>query len=407
MERIIGISHSNASYAYSISKFFERASYYGFRALIVLYMTGEHLKMSSDDALSVFGLFMSSIIVAQIVGAIIGDFAIGNRKSIILGALLQAIGAFCCYMPSVQEFYVGLFLFVVGSGLYSPNMLSAFGKQYLSKTKLLDAGFSMLYLSVSLGAFIGVWFIGYVGEKYGWNIGFLFSGILILLSIIPVLIAKDPELEEEIKRDQVKDDGLIKILVALFAVGLFWTIYELSGTQVFDMQMSFSDIYASDVPQSWWYSLNMAFLLLIILITIVVWTLFHNSQFAKLAAGFVIGSISLALLLFIPAVPDESYISLFLLSMFLLALAEAFIAPVVNSVLTQYASKKYLTIIMSIAYLPSRLFIFVLGLAGLNGDEVLVNSLLYCTIAMFAVSIGLVIYYLNSRQLPPTTLNSF
>jgi len=156
MEKIQNQKHNKETFYYCLSRMLERASYYGFRTLVVLYMTGEILKMENTEALGIYGWFTASLVFSQIIGAILGDLLIGNKKAVIIGAILQSLGAFGLCIPSTTGLYIGLFLVVLGGGLYTPNIISNFGKLYLNRTKLLDAGFTLFYFAVNIGAFVGV-----------------------------------------------------------------------------------------------------------------------------------------------------------------------------------------------------------------------------------------------------------
>ena len=175
MERIQNTKHTKETFYYSLSRMLERASYYGLRTLIVLYMVGETLKMENSEALNIYGWLTGSLVLSQIVGALLGDLLIGNRKSVVIGGIIQAIGAFSICIPSIIGLYIGLSLVVLGSGFFTPNITSNFGKLYLNKTKLLDSGFTIFYLTINLGSFLGVLLIGYLGEKFSYNIGFIIS----------------------------------------------------------------------------------------------------------------------------------------------------------------------------------------------------------------------------------------
>lgn len=201
MEKIQNKKHSTETFYYSLARMLERASYYGFRALVVLFMVGETLKLEKSEALGVYGWFTASLVFSQIVGALFGDLLIGNKNTILIGAIIQAIGTFILCIPSVTGLYIGLFLVVLGSGFFTPNIISNFGKTYLNKTNLLDSGFTIFYLAINLGSFLGVLLIGYLGEKYGYNIGFIISGILMLISIIPILLSKEKRLDELEKKE--------------------------------------------------------------------------------------------------------------------------------------------------------------------------------------------------------------
>jgi len=313
MEKIINQTHSKETFLYALSRTLERASYYGLRSLIVLYMIGEILKMERAEALSIYAWFTASFLFSKIIGAIIGDLIIGNKKAIIIGGVIQALGAFSLCIPSTTGLYIGLFLVVLGGGLYTPNIISNFGKLYLNKTKLLDAGFTIFYLAVNLGAFFGVVSIGYLGEKYGWNIGFIIAGILMLLSIIPIILSKDKKIEQTTENKATVNQRIINIIIAFIVVSFFGAISEIGNVRIFDLQIKLSEISTLNIPKTMWYSLNSVFILPIInIFAIIAWTFFYNSQFFKLTIGFIFGAISFGILFLIPEMPTEKHTIIYL-----------------------------------------------------------------------------------------------
>lgn len=403
MEKIHNLKHSKETFYYSLSRMFERASYYGFRTLVVLYMTGEILKMDSTEALSIYGWFTGSIVFSQIIGGLFGDLLIGNKKAIIIGGIIQAIGAFSLCLPSTTGLYLGLFLVVLGSGFFTPNILSNFGKSYLNKTKLLDSGFTIFYLAINLGSFLGISLIGYSGEKFGYNIGFIISGIIMLLSIIPIVISKEINLEEFEKSELSISKRILNILIAVIVVGLFWGIYEISSIRIFDLQMQFSEISAWNISKSLWQTIGSIFTLPISLVAIVLWTLFYSSQFYKLMVGFIFGAISLGILFLIPEIPTENHTITYLISLIFLGISEIHIAPIIHSILTKYANPKYLAILMSLAFLPTRLISLIFGLFN---DKLYNNPMLGLKIGivgMTVVGIGLIGYVWWNKK---TTYNT-
>ncbi|MEP5341854.1 MAG: MFS transporter [Algibacter sp.] len=356
MDKIKNQKHSKEALYYSFSRMLERTSYYGLRSLIVLYMVGGILKMENAEALSIYGWFTLSLVFSQILGAILGDLLIGNKKALIIGGIIQSLGAFSFCIPSNTGLYIGLFLVVLGGGLYTPNIISNFGKLYLNKTKLLDAGFTIFYLAVNFGAFFGVMSIGYIGEKYGWNFGFVIAGIIMLLSIIPILFLKDKKIEQTTEDKSTLNERIIKISIAFVIVGLFWAIYELGNIRFFDLQLKLSEISTLNISKSIWASLNSVFTLPISILAIIVWTLFYNSQFFKLMLGFIFGIISFGILFLIPEVPTEQHTIIYLLSLLFLGISETHIAPIIHSILTKNSNPKYLAILISLAFIPTRLF---------------------------------------------------
>jgi len=392
MEKIKNQKHTKETFLYALSRTLERASFYGLRSLIVLYMIGGILQMENVEALKIYGWFTASFLFSKIIGAILGDLIIGNKKALIIGGIIQALGAFSFCIPSNTGLYVGLFLVVLGGGLYTPNIISNFGKLYLKKTKLLDAGFTIFYFAVNLGAFFGVMSIGYIGEKYGWNIGFIIAGIIMLLSIIPIILSKDEKTEQTTENNATINQRIINIIIAFVIVSLFWSIYEIGNIRIFDLQLKLSEISTLNIPKSMWTSLNSVFILPISIIAIIVWTFFYNNQFFKLTIGFIFGAIAFGFLLLIPEIPTEKHTIIYLLSLLFLSISEIHIAPIIHSILTKNSNPKYLAILISLAFIPTRLFSVIFSVFNEKFYENPIFSLKFGLIAMIIVSIGLIIF---------------
>src|SRR5690554_4246256 len=139
---------------------------------------------------------------------------------------MQAIGAFCLSLPSTAGLYLGLFLVVLGNGFFTPNLISNFGKLYLNKPKLMDVGFTKLYFAINLGSFLGIILITYIGEQYGYNYGFIFSGILMLISLIFIFLIKDKS-QKIIEINQFSMNK--RIVIILLALGLYGLFFWLLG----------------------------------------------------------------------------------------------------------------------------------------------------------------------------------
>jgi len=401
MEKIQNQKHSIETFYYSLTRMLERASYYGLRALVILYMTGEILKMDSTEALTIYGWFAGSVVFSQIFGALLGDLLIGNKKTIIVGGIIQALGAFALCVPNTYGLYAGLFLVVLGNGFFTPNIIANFGKSYLNKTKLLDAGFTIFYLAINLGSFLGIMAIGYFGEKFGYNIGFLICGLLTLLSLIPILKTKENEFQEKEKISIGK--RILNILIAFIVVGLFWGFYELSSIRTFDLQLQLSEVSTLDIPNHLWQSLNSIFILPISIIAIIFWTYFYSNQFFKLMLGFIFGVISFGILFLIPEVPTEQHTITYLISLLFLAISEINIAPIIHSILTKYSNPKFLAILISLAFLPTRLISLAFGLFNDKLYDHPMLGLKIGIVGMTAIGIGLIGYILINKK---TTYNN-
>lgn len=398
MNRIQNLNHNKETIIYSLSRLFERAAYYGIRSLVVLYMISESLKMTNNEALTVYGFFTLSYMFSQIFGALIGDLILSNKKALIIGGFIQSLGAFSFCIPSSIGLYLGIGLIVIGGGFYTPNMLSHYGKLYVNKTKLLDAAFTILYVAINIGSFLGVMMISLIGDKYGWNFGFISAGILMLISVALPLMNREVKISKKSQENIPLRKRIISIVISFILIALFWAIYEVSAYRTFDLQMSFQKINDSIIPKSMWSSLNTAFIIPIGILACVLWSFFYNNQFIKLAIGFITGAVSFGILFLIPEATEAHHLVLYLISLLLLSISEMLVGPIIYSVLTQYSNPKYLAIIISLIFIPSRLLNMLISEFN---DEIYNNSsfvLKTGVIIMFAISIGLLGYNFIHRK---------
>ncbi|MDD3458494.1 MAG: MFS transporter [Weeksellaceae bacterium] len=390
MEKIKNQYHTKETLYFALSRMFERASYYGFKTLVVIYMVGETLKMERSEALSIYGWITASLVFSQILGAVLGDLVIGNRKSMILGAITQAIGAFCLCIPSTTGLYLGLFLIALGSGFFTPNLISNFGKLYLNKTKLLDSGFTIFYLATNLGAFLGVLLIWYLKDKFGFNAGFIVAGLLMLISLIPIFLSKEKHFEETENKRGGLNKRILIIGMAFILVALFRGFNDLSYIRTTDLQLQFKELSNFVFPEYFWQVNDTIFLLPISIIAIFLWNKFYSNQFFKIMLGFIFGAIAIGILLLIPEVPTEQSLIVFILSLLFFGIAEVHIVPVIYSILTKYSNPKYLAILVSLKFLPTALILFVFGAFNDKIYDNPIVGLKIGTIGMAIIGIGLI-----------------
>lgn len=387
--------HNKETYLFATSRMFERASYYGLRALIIMYMIGEILNMSEMDALERYGFLTASILFTQIIGALLGDLLIGNKRALIIGIIMQSIGAFTLCIPSITGLYIGAGLISLGSGFYTPNILSELGKSISSKPKLLDASITLFYMAINLGAFLGVITLGYIGEVYGWKAGFICSGIVVLVSIIPILFIRSNDFDFDVNTTiphSTTNQRILKISFTFLIAALFWVIYELASSSFFETQYKLLELTTWSIPNYIWTSSNSILIILASLIAGIVWTFYYNSQFTKLLIGFISAVISFSILLIIPEKVTEQHFILYVVAILLLAISEVHIAPIVYSILIKYSNPKYLAIMMSLSFFAVRLF----NLMFILFEQIIFTKPLTPLIIAIAlallVGVGLIIY---------------
>ncbi|MDG5492819.1 peptide MFS transporter [Psychroserpens sp. SPM9] len=165
------------------AELWERFSFYGMRALLVLYMT-KQLLFTDDMAFGVYAAYMSLVYVTPMIGGILADKILGFRKAILLGGILMALGHFFLTFEHPVFFYGSLGLIIVGNGFFKPNISSFVGDLYHEGDARRDSGFTIFYLGINLGAAIAPLACAWFAETYGWHYGFVLAGIGMVAGLI-------------------------------------------------------------------------------------------------------------------------------------------------------------------------------------------------------------------------------
>jgi POT family proton-dependent oligopeptide transporter len=342
MEKISS-SHSQAAIIYSISKIFDRAGYYGARAILVLYMMDD-LGMEVSEALAIYGTFTASVYILKGIGGLLGDFVIGNKITGIIGGALFVIGILgLAYGP----LNLSLVVMAIGSGLMEPNTVALFGQEYLRKTKLLDGASSIFYLFINLGAFIGILVIGILSEKYGYHTGFIISAVFAMVSLVLFILAGKPiPFENQPKLKSDNSSRWVAIGIAGLVSIIFWTMFDLGGASVYEIQFSFDYFQNANKYDLFSYTnLSSIGTMIFAIIAAIIWSLYYLKTFLKLAIGLFAGAASFALLLAIPEQAGNAHLSLFFLSILLICFAEIMIAPIIMSAYIKNSGPKRIALV--------------------------------------------------------------
>ncbi len=172
------------------TELWERFSYYGMRALLVLFMTAEAignnpgLGLSVGEATAIYGLYTFFVYMLSLPGGWIADNIWGQRKAVFIGGIIIAMGHFSMAVPTTTFFFIGLALIVIGTGLLKPNVSSMVGDLYPEGGAMRDAGFSIFYMGINFGAILGPLLCGLLGEGYNWHYGFTLAGFGMILGLI-------------------------------------------------------------------------------------------------------------------------------------------------------------------------------------------------------------------------------
>ena len=176
-----GERHPTALPTLFFTEMWERFSYYGMRALLVLYLVNA-LGYQRSDALAVYGTYTALVYLTPIVGGYLADRYLGYRKAILIGGLVMAMGHFAMAFPALLMPALGLI--IIGNGFFKPNISTLLGSLYREHDPRRDGGFTIFYIGINLGAFLAPLIAGTLGEKIGWHWGFGSAGVGMLFAVI-------------------------------------------------------------------------------------------------------------------------------------------------------------------------------------------------------------------------------
>jgi POT family proton-dependent oligopeptide transporter len=234
------------------TEMWERFSYYGMRALLILFMTAAPaaggLGFDTGTAGAVYGLYTSMVYLTSLPGGWIADRLIGQRRAVLYGGLLIASGHFSMAFPSLSTFYLGLLLIVIGTGLLKGNISVLVGQLYAADDNRRDAGFSIYYMGINLGAFLAPLVCGYLGQRVNWHLGFAAAGVGMVFGVIQYVVGArhlgeaglhpapvaSPAESTALRRTAVLWGGGTLAAVALFGLLQFTGTLAFSPTQIAD-----------------------------------------------------------------------------------------------------------------------------------------------------------------------------
>tara|TARA_B100001769_G_C22091024_1_gene588414 strand:- start:101 stop:1579 length:1479 start_codon:yes stop_codon:yes gene_type:complete len=166
-----------------LTEMWERMSYYGMRALLVLYMTGAitgfnpGLGWSAIEANAIYGIYVGFVYFMVVPGGWIADNILGHQKAVLIGAIIIALGHFTLALPLTQTFFLGLIFIVLGTGLLKGNISTIVGSLYKDNDDRRESGYTIFYMSINIGSTLGFLICSYLGEKIGWHYGFGAAGV--------------------------------------------------------------------------------------------------------------------------------------------------------------------------------------------------------------------------------------
>ncbi len=178
--------HPRALATLFFTELWERFSYYGMRTLLILFMTdaATGMAMGKDRAGAIYGLYTFGVYALALPGGWLADRLLGKRRAVLHGGILIALGHYAMAVPGDVTFYLGLILISLGTGLLKPNVSAIVGDLYPDKGARRDAGFSIFYMGINIGALLGPIGCSFLGERYDWHLGFGLAGVGMTLAVV-------------------------------------------------------------------------------------------------------------------------------------------------------------------------------------------------------------------------------
>ena len=241
------LGHPSGLFVLFFTEMWERFSYYGMRALLVMFFTAslmdEGWAWPREHAMALFGSYTALVYLSTLVGGQLADKKIGYRMAVVIGALLMTLGHASMAVETHFSVYLGLTLLVVGSGFFKPNMTSIISVMYKDHQEKKDGAYTIFYMGVNAGAFLGILLCGYLGEKVGWSWGFGLAGIFMLFGMLQFWFAQGifgevgkkpvPSAQNDKQEEGIDDDKRAHftawqnaVIVICSVLGLTWILNQ-------------------------------------------------------------------------------------------------------------------------------------------------------------------------------------
>ena len=372
------------------TEMWERFSYYGMRAFLILYMVAPAaaggLGFADARAASIYGTYTGSAWAAAILGGLVADRWLGQYRTVLVGAVVIAAGHFTLPFKALPFFYTGLGLIVLGTGLLKPNVSTLVGSLYPQGDTRRDAGFSIFYMGINLGAFIGPLVAGYLAQRVNWHIGFAAAGVGMTFGVVQYVMGRR-RLQAGVARLGQKPTAATAdtpaarrtadtsrgfttgewrrigaIVIFFLAAVLFWGAYEQAGStlNLFADRYTRLEMFGFSFPSSWFQSVQPIFVIALAPLFGWLWMRLgprDPSLPAKFAFGLFFMGLSFLVLVPAGALASGEGIRVspwwLIASYFVSELGELCISPVGLSAVTKLAPLRIVGLMMGVWFLSN------------------------------------------------------
>jgi proton-dependent oligopeptide transporter, POT family len=433
------LGHPAGLFVLFFTEMWERVSYYGMRALLVLYMTSYLINrvhsgtthvygfMGLQHGLEavfgplavqplssqIYGLYTAFVYFTPFFGGMLADRVLGQRKSVVIGGILMAIGQFLLAAESM--FLLGLLFLILGNGCFKPNLATQVGSLYPQGDPRRDRAFTIYYMGVNLGAFIAPLVCGTLGQVYGWRYGFEAAGVGMIIGIIFYLwgqryLAKDEltrarEAQVEHTPLTSKEWKAIFGLIALMLLNIvFWAVYEQQGNtmQLFADRNTDWHIFGFEMPSTWFQAVNPFFIFTLTPLLNIFWGFQSRrrtepASVTKMAMGCTMLGLSFLPLILVTAGlrADQRINFMWLVGCTsLYTVGEIYLSPIGQSLVTKVAPARLVSMLMGMWFFSNFFGNYLTGYLG-TFYEKMSKEAFFAMIAVLAVVAGAAIFALQ------------
>lgn len=409
------LGHPKGLFVLFLTEMWERMSYYGMRALLVLYMV-DHLFLRPDVneqvvgfatikgilesifgtldiqplASQIYGLYTGLVYATPLIGGWVADRWLGQYRTVIVGGVLMTIGHFL--MAFENLFFPALFFLIIGNGAFKPNISTQVGDLYAKDDPRRDGAFTLFYMGINLGAFLSPLVCGTLGQKLGWHWGFGSAGVGMIIGLLVYIFGQrfikvhsdhaghklqnQSAAQKATKKEPFTPSewkAIIALIVLCALNVVFWAVYEQQGNtmQLWADNQTDWNLMGFEVPSTWYQSMNPLAILLFAPLLGLFWKKQaarnkEPSSVTKMAIGCLLLAAAFCIMIFAASVVGDSRGSVLWLVMttMVLTLGELYLSPVGLSLVTKVAPARIVSMMMGMWFLSSFLGNYLSGYLG-------------------------------------------
>jgi POT family proton-dependent oligopeptide transporter len=377
---------------------------------------------TSKEALALYGWYGMMVYFMGIFGGVAADKWLGQKKSVLIGGIFIILGQFSMAINGLMFFYTGLVLLILGVGLLKPNISTMVGGLYKKGDAKRDAGFTIFYIGINIGALAAPIIVGTVAEKVGWHLGFSIAGFGMIIGQLVYIsfkkhladvgnLLKHSKTESHLAKQpltKIEKDRVIVLLISFLIVIVFWAAYEQAGglMNLYARDSVDRFIFGWEIPTSYFQSLHAFYVVLIGGPMAWLWLKWskmgkESSAIFKMAVGMIIMSFSFLVLM--GAVYDASLSAIgkspvywLLIAYFMHVVAELSISPVALSFITKLAPAKYASIMMGVYFAITGLGNKAAGMLGEAAQDA-GEMAVFGVIAAACFIVGILLFFLVKK----------